>query len=97
MSKEPTLECPVAKTAKLLSDTWTMLILRDLIEGNKRFCELERSLTGISTRTLTNKLKRLEAEGLVEKTSLGAYSASKKAKGLRAVERAMWKYGAKYL
>lgn len=74
-----------------------MLILRDVIAGNKRFCELERSLAGISTRTLANKLKKLEAEGLVRKTSRGAYSASAKAKGLRAVEQAMFKYGSKYL
>lgn len=89
--------CPVQKTAILLSDTWTMLIIRDLLEGQQRFCDLERSLEGISTRTLTNKLKKLEEEKLVRKTKSGCYEATAKGKGLRAVEAAMRRYGEKYL
>jgi len=58
--KQATQPCPMTKTAQLLSDTWTMLIMHDLLSGSKRFCELERSLEGISTRTLTLKLKKLE-------------------------------------
>ena len=90
-------DCPVQKTATLLSDTWTMLIVRDLLEGPRRFCELERSLEGISTRTLTLKLKTLEQEGLVKKTKDGSYSATARGKGLRVVESAMRRYGEKYL
>ena len=89
--------CPVQKTAELLSDTWTILILRDLLDGQARFCELERSLDGISTRTLTNKLKRLEQEKLVRKSKDGCYEVTEKGKGLRAVEDAMRRYGEKYL
>lgn len=89
--------CPIQKTAELLSDTWTMLILRDLLDGDRRFCDLERSLEGISTRTLTNKLRRLEQEKLVRKAKDGCYVATPKAKGLRAVESAMRRYGEKYL
>ncbi|HEV7449364.1 MAG TPA: helix-turn-helix domain-containing protein [Candidatus Paceibacterota bacterium] len=89
--------CPVQKTATLLSDTWTMLIIRDLLEGPRRFCELERSLEGISTRTLTLKLKKLESERLVKKLKNGSYCATPRGKGLRAVELAMRRYGEKYL
>jgi DNA-binding HxlR family transcriptional regulator len=89
--------CPVQKTATLLSDTWTMLIVRDLLDGPRRFCDLERSLEGISTRTLTNKLKTLEAEKLVKKLKDGSYSATPRGKGLRMVESAMRRYGEKYL
>lgn len=89
--------CGIEKTAKLLSDTWTMLIMRDLLEGSRRFCELERSLEGISTRTLTNKLKKLEEEKMVKKNAEGHYLATEKGKGLRAIETAMRKYGEKYL
>ena len=89
--------CAVEKTAALLSDTWTMLIMRDVLTGAKRFCELERSLEGISTRTLTLKLKKLESEHLLTKTPDGAYQATEKGKGLRAVETAMRKYGEKFL
>ncbi len=89
--------CPVQKTATLLSDTWTMLIIRDLLAGPRRFCDLERSLEGISTRTLTLKLKTLESERLVRKLHSGAYSATARGKGLRVVESAMRRYGEKYL
>jgi DNA-binding HxlR family transcriptional regulator len=87
----------VQKTATLLSDTWTTLIVHELLSGQKRFCEIERSLGGISTRTLVLKLRKLETERMIEKTSEGIYRATEKAKGLRAVERAMRRYGEKYL
>ena len=89
--------CAIEKTANILSDPWTMLIMRDVLIGAKRFCELERSLEGISTRTLTLKLKKLESEKLLTKTKEGAYQATEKGKGLRAVETAMRKYGEKFL
>lgn len=89
--------CPVQKTAQLLSDTWTMLIIRDLLAGPKRFCELERSLEGISTRTLTLKLKKLEEDKLIKKIADGSYAATEQGKGLRVVESAMRRYGEKYL
>lgn len=85
------------KTAKLLSDTWTMLIMHDLMAGPKRYCEMERDLEGISTRTLTNKLKKLEEDGMVKKTKEGGYQATEKGKGLKVIETAMKKYGEKYL
>ena len=90
-------DCPVQKTATLLSDTWTMLIIRDLLEAPRRFCDLERSLDGISTRTLTAKLKNLEKDRLVKKMASGAYAATPRGKGLRIVESAMRRYGKKYL
>lgn len=90
-------DCPIQKTATLLSDTWTMLIIRDLLGGPRRFCDLERSLEGISTRTLTLKLKKLESEHLIKKLASGAYAATPRGKGLRAVETAMRRYGEKYL
>lgn len=89
--------CPVTKVAKLLSDTWTMLVMHALLEGPRRFCELERDLPGISTRTLTLKLKKLVEEGLVAKTSAGAYSATERGRGLKIIETAMKKYEEKYL
>jgi DNA-binding HxlR family transcriptional regulator len=91
--------CPITKTANLLSDTWTMLVIRALLEADApmRFCELERELSGISTRTLALKLKKLEAERIVRKSAAGSYKATKKGEGLRAIERAMSRYGEKYL
>ncbi len=95
--KQSTEECPVTKTAELLSDTWTMRLMHALLEKPLKFCELERALEGISTRTLTRKLEKLLAEGLISKAPTGGYAATHKGKGLRVIEKAMRAYGKKYL
>jgi DNA-binding HxlR family transcriptional regulator len=59
--------CPVARTADLIGNRWTPLIVRDLAIGRRRFSELERSLHGISPKTLSERLKRLEVAGVVER------------------------------
>ena len=89
--------CPITRVAELLSDTWTMLIMRALTDGPKRFCELEQWLGSISTRTLTQKLSQLQENGLVEKLPTGQYAATKKGAGLKIIERAMIKYNDQYL
>ncbi|MDR3558261.1 MAG: helix-turn-helix domain-containing protein [Candidatus Pacebacteria bacterium] len=87
--------CPVAKVAHLLSDSWTMLIIRDLLREPARFSELERSLAGVSSRTLTLKLKKLVDEGIVAKDGL-LYSITKPGEHLRDVISAMEKCGKGY-
>jgi DNA-binding HxlR family transcriptional regulator len=59
--------CPVSRTASVISGKWTILLVRDLAEGRCRFCELERSLAGISPRTLSLRLRALEEEGIVQR------------------------------
>ena len=61
--------CPVCATADLVCAKWTILVVRDLAEGRSRFCELERSLAGISPRTLSLRLRALEHEGIVERNT----------------------------
>ena len=51
----------------MISGKWTLLIIRDLADSPLRFCELERSLDGISPRTLSLRLRALEEEGIVER------------------------------
>ncbi len=58
--------CPVAKAAEVLGERWTLLIVRDLIMGAHRFTDLERGLPGISRTLLSDRLRRLQADGLVE-------------------------------
>ena len=65
MASDPT--CPVCRTADIVCGKWTLLLVRDLAEGRSRFCELERSLNGISPRTLSLRLRALEEEGIVER------------------------------
>ena len=55
--------CPVCATADIICSKWTMLVIRDLADGSTRFSELERSLAGISPRTLSLRLRALEDEG----------------------------------
>src|SRR4051812_25952601 len=59
--------CPVCRTAEVVCGKWTLLLIRDLAAGSARFCELERSLEGISPRTLSLRLRALEEEGIVER------------------------------
>jgi DNA-binding HxlR family transcriptional regulator len=56
-------------TADIISGKWTLLILRDLSEGLNRFSVLERSLVGISPKTLSERLKSLERAGVITRTS----------------------------
>ena len=53
-------QCPVCRTADVISGKWTLLVIRDLAGESRRFCELERSLEGISPRTLSLRLRTLE-------------------------------------
>ena len=67
MSAISNSRCPVCRTADVISGKWTLLVIRDLADGNSRFCELERSLEGISPRTLSLRLRALEEVGIVER------------------------------
>ncbi|GEL94087.1 hypothetical protein CCO02nite_07450 [Cellulomonas composti] len=59
--------CPVARSVAILDGRWTMLVIRDLLRGTRRFSELRSSLDGISPKTLTDRLRALEEHGLVER------------------------------
>ena len=59
--------CPVSRALVALDGKWTILIVRDLLSGTKRFGELRKSLVGISPKTLTDRLRGLEEYGLVER------------------------------
>lgn len=59
--------CPVEFTMCLISNKWKILIIRDLLNGTKRFGELQRTVTGISQKVLTSNLKELESDGLINR------------------------------
>ena len=61
----PDESCPVCATADIICGKWTILVIRDLARGRSRFCELERSLAGISPRTLSLRLRGLEEQGIL--------------------------------
>jgi DNA-binding HxlR family transcriptional regulator len=61
-------ECPVARAVRALDGKWTMLIMRELLGGTKRFGELRTALPGISPKTLTDRLRTLADDGLLTRT-----------------------------
>lgn len=58
-------ECPVETTLKLIGNRWKVLIIRDLLEGTKRFGELKKSVGGITQKVLTSNLRDMEESGLL--------------------------------
>jgi DNA-binding HxlR family transcriptional regulator len=95
--------CPVCRTADVVCGKWTLLVIRDLAEGRSRFCELERSLQGISPRTLSLRLRALEEEGIVERTTFAEvpprveYSLTEKGRALIPIIDSMREYGRAWL
>lgn len=58
-------ECPVEITLMLISDRWKVLIIRELLDGTKRFGELKKSIGNISQKVLTSNLRTMEESGLI--------------------------------
>jgi DNA-binding HxlR family transcriptional regulator len=60
--------CPIQRAANVLEGKWTMLILRELLSGTKRFGELRAEIPGVSPKTLTERLRILEEQGILFRT-----------------------------
>ena len=60
--------CPIERAVGVLDGKWTLLILRELFQGVRRFGELHSALAGVSPKTLTDRLRALEARGVVGRT-----------------------------
>jgi len=95
--------CPVSCCAEIISGKWTLLVIRDLADGSRRFCELERSLEGISPRTLSLRLRALEEQGVVERATFPEvpprveYALTDKGKALVPLIEDMRTYGRRWL
>lgn len=59
--------CPIARSLDIVGDRWTLLLIRDLWRGKRRYVDLEASLLGISPRLLSDRLKLLEEHGIVRR------------------------------
>jgi DNA-binding HxlR family transcriptional regulator len=103
MSAESNSKCPVCRTADIVCGKWTLLIIRDLAGGTSRFCELERSLEGISPRTLSLRLRALEEEGVVVRRTFPEvpprveYALTEKGEALAPLIEDMRRYGRRWL
>ena len=99
----PNSDCPVCRTADIVCGKWTLLVIRDLAVQRARFCELERSLEGISPRTLSLRLRALEEEGIVARETFSEvpprveYALTDKGRALVPIVESMRSYGSEWL
>jgi DNA-binding HxlR family transcriptional regulator len=100
---DPAELCPVERTAEIVGGKWTLLIIRDLATGTKRFSELERSLHGISPKTLSERLSTLEADGVLRRRCYAEvppkveYSLTEKGQALVSLIDCMRSFGKRWL
>ena len=87
--------CPLAMTAELLCTRWTMLVLRELMAGSTRFNDLRRGVPKMSPTLLSQRLKELEAAGVIKRNPAASeksnfeYQLTPAGKDLRGVVEAM--------
>lgn len=97
-----TQTCPVEVTLEVIGKKWTVLIIRDLLNGKKRFGELLKSLSGISPRTLSARLSELEKYKVIKKRIYPViplkveYSLGKRGKELESILEQMRKWGSSH-
>ncbi len=103
LTKEELPECPVATTVQLIGNKWKLLILRNLIySGKQRFTDFAKTIPGISKKVLTDNLRALEDDGLVEREAFAEvpprveYSLSDLGKTLKPILDAMFEWGTDY-
>lgn len=95
--------CSVAACAEILGAKWTAVLVHDLSEGARRFSELEHACSGISPRTLSERLRALEQEGIVERRSYPErpprveYELTPKGEALLPIIEAMRHFGNNWL
>ena len=97
-----TVRCPIASTLDVVGDRWTLLVIRDLLRGRRRFAELKESAEGIPGSVLSDRLKLLEEHGLVvrrfytQHPPRAEYLLTAKGHDLGPVVCALSRWGEKY-
>ena len=94
--------CPVETTLMLIGDKWKVLILRDLMDGTKRFGELKKSIGTVSQKVLTAQLRDMEEKGLLTRKVYAEvpprveYTLTETGYSLKPILDSMWAWGADY-
>lgn len=103
LTREELPECPVATTVQLIGNKWKLLIIRNLIyNGTQRFTDFVKTVPGISKKVLTDNLRALEEDGLIEREVFAEvpprveYSLSELGKTLKPILDAMSDWGSAY-
>ena len=103
MPKQYGQSCPVARSLEFLGERWTLLIVRDLLMGPRRFQDFSASLSGVAPAVLSHRLKVLEKNGIVtrrlysEHPPRAEYALTDQGLELRPVVRALGIWGARHL
>jgi DNA-binding HxlR family transcriptional regulator len=97
------LTCPVEATLTVMNGRWKVLILRELLQGVKRFGELHRALTGVTQKMLTQQLRELERDGILHRKVYPQvppkveYSVTPLGESLKPILKAMQAWGLRLL
>lgn len=101
--RDPRSGCPIASTLDLIGDRWTLVIVRDMVNGKRRFAEFLASPERITTNILTDRLSLMEQVGLVEKAPYETrplrhdYSLSGKGQALLPLLQEMCRWGNRFI
>jgi DNA-binding HxlR family transcriptional regulator len=96
-------QCPVAGALDLVGDKWTLLVVRDLLRGKRRYGDLASSAERIPTNILADRLRRLEQAGLVERRQYNErppryeYRLTRMGKDLAPAVRTLAEWGVRYV
>ena len=102
LTKDELPICPVATTVQIIGSKWKLLILRNLLQRPWRFNELKKDLEGISQKVLTDSLRSMEADGIVDRTVYAEvpprveYALTELGETLRPILDAMEVWGMNY-
>jgi DNA-binding HxlR family transcriptional regulator len=97
------INCPVKDVLDILGGKWAFSIVYALLDGKKRFKELERMVEGINTRMLVKELKSMEKNGILVRTAYATipptveYSLTEKGKKLKPILAELYKWGLEYI
>ncbi len=103
MSNRYPQSCALARATEVLGERWTLLIIRELLLGPKRFTDIKGRLGGVSTSVLTERLSRLEEAGVVRRSVLPppaastVYELTDSGRALEPAVHALVRWGARYL
>jgi DNA-binding HxlR family transcriptional regulator len=102
MYAAPRSRCPISRLLDIVGDRWTLLVIRDLMCGKRRYAEMQASLEGIPTNILADRLKRLHTHGLVRSRPYSfhpprrEYQLTAKGEDLWPIMREMADWGVRY-
>lgn len=103
LKKEELLFCPVATTVDLIGNKWKLLIIRELLTGTKRFNEMYRAIDGISQKVLTQNLRKMKEDGIIDRVVFAEvpprveYSLSELGDTLKPIIDSMSEWGTDYI